>query len=573
MSSNDVPNGGSRLKEAKQRVAELIDQLDSNKTAMIIAFAEQPEVVQEFTDNRRLLRESLERIEPSASQTDLTGALELADGFANPKRLLTEDGEFEVAENADQGVELYIFSDGRFRGVEGFSLGKLQPLYLPIGSFDAQNLAITAFNTRRAEERLDQQQAFVQVSNLSEQAVKVIVELSLNKSLVDATELEVPAGEAANATFPLAEGGEGELLASLDIPASFQDALSLDNQAYAVLENRRDARVLLVTPGNVALQLALSTDRANRLAKVEKISPEQLEDPEYQNQLQSDAFDLVIFDQCEPKQMPQANTLFIGRLPPMKLWRRKENLEPVFGPQIIDWERSHPLLNLLELGNVQIVDTIQTKPPLGGGVLIDSTKGPIFSIAPRDRYEDAVLGFEIVGREQDGTRTFNTDWPRKHSFPSFWFNVLEYFTSNSGTSISNNRPNLPVELRLNDLAKTLSVELPDGTRRTVELQQPGRLTFHETDQLGVYKVHVAGKVEKRFAVNLFDRNESDVRLHEKHEGEDGVQVVDSISIGYVDVTAQSPTSPVRRELWKLLLVGALVVLVFEWYIYNRRVYI
>ncbi len=573
MSATDTKSGESRLEEAKQRVAELIDQLDSDKSAMIIAFAEQAEVVQEFTNNRRLLRESLKRIEPTAGRTNLTGALELADGFANPRRLLTEAGEFEVAENADQGVELYILSDGRFRGVEGFSLGKLQPLYLPIGSFHTRNMAITAFNTRRGDERPDQRQAFVQVSNLSEQPQKVIVELTLNGGLVDAAELEVPAGEVASVTFALLGGAEGELRVKLDIPSEFQDSLPLDNEAFAVLENRRDARVLLVTPGNMTLESALSTERTNRLANVEKISPEQLEKSEYQDQLQSDIYDLIIFDQCQPKIMPMANTLFVGRLPPLERWKNEGNSEIVFGPQIIDWERSHPLLNLLELGNVQIVDTLRTKPPLGGGVLIDSTKGPIFSIAPRDRYEDAVLGFEIVGLEQDGTRTFNTDWPRKHSFPSFWLNVLEYFTSSDGTSISTNKPNSPVEMRINNLVETLTVELPDGARREVQLEKPGRLAFHETDQLGVYRIHVAGQIEKRFAVNLFDRDESDVQLRSKQEGEDGVQVVDSLSIGYVDVAAQAPSSPVRRELWKLLLAGALVVLIFEWYIYNRRVYI
>jgi hypothetical protein len=30
---------------------------------------------------------------------------------------------------------------------------------------------------------------------------------------------------------------------------------------------------------------------------------------------------------------------------------------------------------------------------------------------------------------------------------------------------------------------------------------------------------------------------------------------------------------VRQELWKWLLLGAIGVLIFEWYIYNRRVYL
>ncbi|MCA9231021.1 MAG: BatA and WFA domain-containing protein [Planctomycetales bacterium] len=570
MSATDTVSGESRLEEAKRRVETLIDQLDSDMTAMIIAFAEQPEVVQEFTDNRRLLREALDRIEPTASRTDLTGALELADGFANPRRLLTEEGEFEVSEQ--EQVELYIFSDGRFRGVEGFSLGNLQPLYLPIGSFAAQNLAITALNARRGEERPDQQQAFVQVANFGEQPQATVVELYLEDRLIDAVELEVPAGDVASTTFALAEEAAGQLRARLDPPQSFDDTLRLDNEAYAVLEDRRDARVLLVTPGNTTLESALATERANRLAKVEKMAPAEMEKPDYLLQSQSEVYDLIIYDQCVPQVMPLASTLFVGRLPPTDLWKQAE-AEPVFGPQIIDWERGHPLLNLIELGNVQIVDTLITKPPLGGGVLVDSTKGPIFAIAPRDRYEDAVLGFEIVGHEEDGTRTYNTDWPRKHSFPTFWLNVLDYFAHESSSAATHNKPDLPVELRINSQEETLTVELPDSQRREVQLERVGRLAFHETGQLGVYKVYSGGQVAKQFAVNLFDREESDVRLRVKQEGEDGVQVVDSLSIGYVDVAAQSPGSPVRRELWKLLLAGALVVLVFEWYIYNRRVYI
>ena len=45
-----------------------------------------------------------------------------------------------------QPATVYIFSDGRFEDVKGFSLGNLKPFYIPIGSFEAKNLAITAFS-------------------------------------------------------------------------------------------------------------------------------------------------------------------------------------------------------------------------------------------------------------------------------------------------------------------------------------------------------------------------------------------------------------------------------------------
>ena len=356
------------------------------------------------------------------------------------------------------------------------------------------------------------------------------------------------------------------------MPASFQDRLTLDNRAYSVLENRRDGRVLLVTPGNNTLEAALSTERAARLAVVETISPDALKQPKYQQQSQSENYDLIIFDQCAPETLPLANTLFVGRLPPQEGWKKESSPERLFGPQIIDWDRSHPLLNLVELGNLSIYDSYVVRPPSGGRVLVDTTIGPILAIAPRDRYEDAVLGFEIVNKTKEGATMFNTNWSRKLSFPSFWLNVLEYFAS--GDSVSRSvKPGKLIELRVNSTDDRLTVEQPDGAVQQIDLEQPGRLVFHESEQLGIYEVRDSNDVVKRFAVNLFDREESDVRLRARQEGEDGVQVVDSLAIGYVDVAAQSPTSSVRRELWKLLLLGALVVLVLEWYIYNRRVYV
>ena len=186
MSATDVDDAKNRLDEAKQLVGSLIDQMDSGMTAMIISFADRPQVVQEFTDNRRLLRERLASIEPTARSTDLRGALELAGGLANPSRITTEQGGQEVDVVEAQPATVYIFSDGRFEAVKDFSLGNLKPIYVPIGSFDAKNLAITTFATRRNESQPEEQQAFVQVANFSDKPQKATVELSLDGQFLDA---------------------------------------------------------------------------------------------------------------------------------------------------------------------------------------------------------------------------------------------------------------------------------------------------------------------------------------------------------------------------------------------------
>lgn len=577
MSSTDGDGDATRLDTAKKRIATLIDQMDSDMSAMIIAYDDEPDVVQEFTDNRRLLREALDRIEPTAKPTNIRGALELASGFANPERVSIEEGGAEFDATVQEPVELYVFSDGRFGPVEGFSLGNLNAKYLPLGSLEANNLAITAFNTRRNDSRPEDRQAFVQVANFSDKPQTGTVQLFLDGQLRDAAELTIPDGDVVGTTFNLGDAPTGKLEARLDPPAELKDRLNLDNRGFAVLDPQKQSRILLVTPGNNALELALTTGRAKRLGKVDKVATDAIGTPDFKQRMESETYDLVIFDQCapaKPEEMPLANTLFIGRVPPLPGWTEKSSQEKVGAPQIIDWQRSHPLLNLVELGNVGVVDSLIVRPPSGGKVLVDSTKGPIMAIAPRDGYEDAVLGFEIVGKNKLGEVEANTNWPRHYSFPNFCLNVFQYLGGASADGQNEViRPGEPAEIDLPETKDALTVVLPDGSKRAIDSPEAGKLVFHETDQPGSYEVKAGGNVLARFSVNLFDREESDVRLRARQDGEKGLQEVESLSIGYVDVAAESPSSPVRKELWTALLLAALAVLVFEWYIYNRRVYI
>jgi hypothetical protein len=395
--------------------------------------------------------------------------------------------------------------------------------------------------------------------------------------LLDASSVKAPAKDVVGATFNVADNASGKLEARLSPPKEVKDRLALDNVAYASLDPQKQARVLLVTPGNRSLEFGLSTERTKRFGKIEKVAPDALKTPDFQRQVQSETYDLVIFDQCapeKPEQMPLSNTLFIGRLPPLAGWKEKSSAEPVGAPQIIDWDRSHPLLNLVELGNVVVADSLIVRPPAGGKVLIDSTQGPLLAIAPRSGYEDAVLGFEIVGHNEAGETLANTNWPRFFSFPNFCLNVYQYLAGGAADlQNESNRPGAGVDLDLPDQSKELTVVMPNGGTRDVQPQSGGKLSFHETDQVGVYEVKSGSNVLTRFAVNLFDRNESDIRLRARQDDKGGLQTVQSLSIGYTDVAAQSPSTPVRKELWTWLLLAALAVLVLEWYIYNRRVYV
>jgi hypothetical protein len=601
MSATDEKDAKNRLDKAKNVVGGMIDQMSSGMTAMIISFADTPQVVQEFTDNRRLLRERLDTIEPTVRGTDLRGALELADGLANPNRIPLREGDRDIDVVEPQKATLCIFSDGRFDAVKGFSLGNLggpddMPIYVPIGSFDAKNLAITNFSTRRSESKPEEKQAFVQVANFTQAAQKAVVELELDGTLIDAKEVEVPAGETSGVALPLANAPAGKLTARLkyevDTPSK-RDALAQDDVGYAAINEAKPGRVLVVSPGNVALEVALATQRAGRLAKIQTQTPDVLKSEQYKHDAEIGTYDLIVYDQCAPAAMPRANTFFIGRLPPGPVWRGKsedqtgdkkgsreakdvaaDKPQMAAGPQIIDWDRSHPLLASVELANVDIADSMVLHPPPGATLLIDSTAGPIAAVAPRDAYQDAVLGFEIIGQAADGSKSVNTNWPRRLSFPTFCLNVLEYLGSNSQDSqVSTTRPGRPVELRAASNIAELTIVNPTGEQFAVRRSEGDVFQFQDTNRLGVYDVRRGDQVLERFAVNLFDHQESDIGVRPSQDSKSRTVSPADIRIGNIDVKATLGQTPTRTEAWKPVLACALFVLILEWYIYNRRVYL
>ena len=135
------------MEEAKRRVGDLIDQMHSGDSAMLISFSDTARVEQNFTDNRQQLREALAAIKPSQHSTNLSEALKLAAGLVNPGQANENSTDLHVA-----GTKLFIFSDGRFPPVQNFELGNLEPTFVPIGRSDAANVGVVAFGVSRSED-------------------------------------------------------------------------------------------------------------------------------------------------------------------------------------------------------------------------------------------------------------------------------------------------------------------------------------------------------------------------------------------------------------------------------------
>lgn len=553
MSARDVEP--SRLERAKREVASLIDAMRSGDVGMVISFADSARVEQGFTDNRRQLQRGLERIAPTDRATSLHEALRVAAGLANPGKAIDKGTGPPIFEGLP--ATIYIFSDGKFPDVQGVSLGNLTPKFIPIGDPAAANVGITAFSTRRSEAREDLLQAFARIENAGPADLQVEVQLDVPDRPPDYSQVTIKAKGSAGVVFELPALDQG----ALKLTVRPGGALGSDDVAWAAVNPVARRKVLLVTPENVPLEKALGTRQVAEKIDLALAKPAALAGKEYQAQASAGDYDLVIYDRCRPEEMPQANTLFIGAVPKLPDWSAGPRAA---APQVLDVESAHPIMQWIDLGNVKFAEGTPLKGPTGARVLIDSDAGPLLVIAPRQGFEDAVLGVELVGVNDQGESVFNTDWPLWLSFPLFVLNTLEYLTgSNEMAAAASVQPGQPLNLRSESRAGELTVRNPAGKSVAVPRSRQHTYLFSGTDQLGAYEVLEKGRLRERFVVNLFDSRETDIAP--RH--------ADAIVIGYNKVQAQASWEGGRREVWKWLLLGVLAVLSAEWYIYNRRVYI
>jgi hypothetical protein len=609
MSATDVTPGEatSRLEEAKRQVLALIDQMEGGDVAMVISFSNRPSVEQPFTDDRGALRRVVERIQPTNRPTDIVEALRIASGMANPGRSGTDPGRDVMVAEA-QPADLYLFTDGKFPH-PSFPLGHLTPKYIKIGSDAPKNVAIASLAAERRIDRPNEVDVFALLENYGPDDVEVRIDLLLDdKDQNASTTVEIP-GRHAETGAPGSNGVDFRLAnveaGVIKLVAHTKDDLPLDDAAWVAINLPRKAKVLLVSPGNEFLTHAFATGQSRRLTDLTLKTPDYLATKEYRALAQAGVYDLVIFDRCRPTEkdlendddntatpMPECNTFFIGAVPKLALWGWEPGKpwppQEVIVPKIIDVARTHPLMQLIELDDVLVASGIpivaklkdparpaegfEPGPPAGGIALLEtvgsrkladdkyeSVPAPLMAVAPRGGHEDAIMGFSLL--DKDGA---NTNWMRRRSFPTFIYNILKYL--GGGRAVGDAgiiRPGEPVELKIETAAEKLIVFAPEeqaGQEILPSRQSVYRLTGLE--KLGPYALREpTGAAVGRFAVNLFDSRESDLRP------------VDKIDFEWNKVEAEAAFQPERKETWKWLLLLALGVLIFEWYIYNRRVYL
>ena len=221
-------------------------------------------------------------------------------------------------------------------------------------------------------------------------------------------------------------------------------------------------------------------------------------------------------------------------------------------------------MQAVQMTTVNVLASDMIEGPTGSESLVDSIEGSVMTLAPRSGFLDLVIGFPLIQYDESGDASVNTDWPRKLGFPIFMQNLFVTLGGQSqfGQSFNRIRGQL-MNFRSRLPYPEVSVTTPTGKKETVSARADNSFVFVDTEASGVYEIRPQGEqeIDQLVAVNLLDRRESDLAVAEKME------------LGYVEIEGTRARVPARREYWPWLVCLAIVVLMIEWLIYNRRVLI
>jgi len=476
-----------------------------------------------FTAVKSRLREAIRGLTPRQTSTDFAEAVALiralSQGLADAHLYLFSDGAFEidrVPQNLD--VELH---------------------YVKVGAASA-NVGITAIDARRSPEGWDEPQVFVRAENFGPLTAQTRIDLFLDGKLFDARALEIPAGGKAGAVFTGAQLTQGVVKAVL----SPEDDLAVDNEAHLVLVEPREVRMLLVTASNYFLELAVQRDRA--------VAPVFMTPKAFDASLGAGTFaptdyDVVLFDRHRPDTLPPGTYVFIGAAPPIEGFSVTGELTD---PVVIDWDTLHPVNRYVSFSNLYASRALQIEAPRDAHPLVESDAGPLVLWWSSGRYRVLVVAFDL----------FQTRWPLRLGFPIFMANVVRYLggVASSGAALSV-RPGESIHFAVPAGVDQVRVTAPGGS--AVAPVRSGRVAFGDTTRCGPYVFDIDKQRQVTYVVNLADARESDLAP------------LETITWSKREVTATAKALKENREFWLWPALLALGLVMLEWYVYNRRVYI
>lgn len=513
----------TRLAAAKAEAEKIVRGLGASDRAIVVQMGSVPLPRSSMSGDRAELLQAVQQVTASDTRADLEAALlfgrDSLRGLPHGELVVIGDGAY--AEGAQQA--------------ERVALEGAEPRFVPIGK-SRKNLSISEFSVRRYPLDKARYEVMLEIANLNDEPADVELELSGDGVVIDVTRLKLGPGERLPRYYQDLAGASRTLTARIKA-APGADELPADDVAYALLPERRRARILLVSRGNTYLEATLLLDEYLDVQQIAPGAPP----PEGK-------FDVAIFDNVAPALNERIGAaLYLnppGDTSPVPLGAPLED----FG--FDTWERKSPVLRFMSMGDVQVAQGHAFKPAAGDKVLGASEHGPILVSGARQGHRFVALGFD----PRDSDLVLRIAWPL------FVLNTINAFIEEDTGYVSSYRTGEVWRVPVPGSLGSVSLLEPGGAKHAVPVSD-GRAVFRG-ERSGFYKL--SGGADDaplgEFAANLSDLDES--RIAPQKELRLGGKQASAVSVAHVSL---------KSDLWIYLLTAVILVSLIEWVTYHRRV--
>ncbi|MCU0690040.1 MAG: VWA domain-containing protein [Polyangiaceae bacterium] len=524
MQATDV--GPSRLQAAQEEARKLIRGLGGSDRALVAQMDASITPLSTMTDDVPTLEGAVSAVHRTESTADFSRGLRFAvdtlRGLSNPEIVIISDGRLGDPRDAFGPVQL----------------GDVRLSYVKVGT-GGLNAAITQFSVRRYPLDKSRYEVMIDVTNTSDEPLDLELSLYGDQLLVDLTRFRTEPGEHIPRFYPNLSGASRSLEARVKLADGRDDMLPADNVAYALLPERRRAKVLCVTAGNMYLEAALLLDEYLDVTLVDPASYPVL----------GTEYDVTIFDGVAPAVASNAGSLLYvnpaGERSPVQI---KGEIKDV---GFDTWDKKSPLLRWTAISNVNIARASKLVPTKEDKVVGASFQSPLLVMGRRDGRRFVALGFDIR----------DSDLPLRITWPLLLLNTINDFIEEDTGYISSYDTGKIWRIPVPSEATEATLETPAGVTHRLPVLQ-GRAVYLG-QHAGVYKLKagpVGAVAETAFAANLSDVDESSIKpfdqlaVHETRAGQ-----VEGFKLG------------VRREIWIYLLLAVIAMTTIEWITYHRRI--
>lgn len=510
MKATDIKE--NRFESAKSSAIKIVDGLGRGARMTIIRAGFSPTIISGPTSDKSVLKEALNKTNPSDTSTNLTNAIQMASSLAKDMRqseiIILSDGSGDLPKNSTN-----IDTPVRF---------------VKFGRDEVNNIGIINFEVSNG---FSGQQVFLSLRNFSIKKQSFAVELYHDKDLVDVRKLNLLPQERRSIIFNDISYNEGILTALIDA----KDDLLIDNKAYYVLHKLNEPKILIAGESNIFLEKAIETTFGKTSLFKEK---------SYSG---ANDYDVIVFSRLVPDEIPESNIMFVNPdtdLPFAKLLSRKDK------PNIIGWDKSNQLMRFVDLSELRLSFVNDYNMPSWMKSLVESDIATTVWYGENNGRRSIVIPFEI--------RPETSNFPLIPAFPIFTSNAINWLSGRDSYN-TNKKTGEPIQLLVSGIIgnRIVTIKKPDGSEIKTRLDK-GRLIFYDTDEVGIYQIIGKG-ISDEFAVNLLNESESNVKPS------------DIIKVSEQDIHSSGLSLISNRELWTILIFIALMLIALEWWVYHRRV--